>query len=252
MRNEAERKQALDQIRENIARSGHHVYLVSGGQTPRFAYTIGVTESIGVELVLAGAAFYFSEEAIQIVNDIAAQLKTQPDREAFEVSGRGSFTLRKVHSSWARDLMSGTFDYYGNRDIPAFQIVPDKARWTIDVPDMGVLWNATTEPVWRWLHEPWTYPVPTDSTAATNLPALRGDRITELVRWEENEWEAFAGTGPDVPKDDVRVVPLGTPLAVDETLVPAVHLAKGEGLWRDPNPKSEWQSWRKRDDATGA
>src|SRR6267143_5368697 len=136
MRNEAERKQALDQIRENIARSGHHVYLVSGGQTPRFAYTIGVTESIGVELVLAGAAFYFSEEAIQIVNDIAAQLKTQPDREAFEVSGRGSFTLRKVHSSWARDLMSGTFDYYGNRDIPAFQIVPDKARWTIDVPDM--------------------------------------------------------------------------------------------------------------------
>ena len=52
---EAQKKQALDDIRENIARSGHHIYVVSGGQTPRFAYTIGVNESIGVELILSGA-----------------------------------------------------------------------------------------------------------------------------------------------------------------------------------------------------
>ncbi len=58
MATEAERKQALDRIRENIAREGHHIYLVSGGAaTPRFAYTIGVSESIGVELILAGAVF---------------------------------------------------------------------------------------------------------------------------------------------------------------------------------------------------
>ena len=54
-----QRERALEVIRENIACSGHHTYVVSaGGQTPRFAYTIGVSESIGVELILAGAIFY--------------------------------------------------------------------------------------------------------------------------------------------------------------------------------------------------
>ncbi|MGB6387419.1 MAG: hypothetical protein WBE45_20310 [Terriglobales bacterium] len=48
---------ALNRIRENIARSGHHIYVVSGGATPRFVYTI-VSESIGVELILAGAILY--------------------------------------------------------------------------------------------------------------------------------------------------------------------------------------------------
>jgi hypothetical protein len=43
------RKEALSCIRDNITRSGHHIYLVSGGATPRFAYTTGVHESIGVE-----------------------------------------------------------------------------------------------------------------------------------------------------------------------------------------------------------
>jgi hypothetical protein len=250
MANEVPKKQALDHIRDNIARSGHHVYVVSGGPTPRFAYTIGLSESLGVELILAGAIFYFSEQVIQIVNNIAAQLKTHRDREVFEVAGQGSFTLRKVHSAWTTELMLGAFDYYKTRDIPALQIVPDSVHWTIDVPDMSAPWNATTEPVWRWLHESWTYPVPKEATAVTNLPTLRGDRITEAMRWEEYEWEIFAGAGPDVPKDDMRVVLLGTLVATDESLVPALHLAIGEGLWRDPDPKSEWHPWRKRDNAS--
>ncbi|HTC95902.1 MAG TPA: DUF4262 domain-containing protein [Terriglobales bacterium] len=246
MANEAEKKQALDRIRENIARSGQHVYVVSGGNTPRFAYTIGVSESIGVELILAGAIFYMKDEVVKIINDIAAQLKAQRDREVFEVAGLGSFTLRKVHSSWATEFMLGAFDYYQKRDIPALQIVPDKAHWTIDVPDLSAPWSTTKEPVWQWLHEPWTYPVPKDATAATNLAALRGDRITEVTRWEEDEWEMFAGAGPDVPKDEMRVVSLGTLVAADKSLVPVMNLAIEEGLWRDPDPDSEWHPWRKR------
>jgi hypothetical protein len=246
MTNEAPKKQMLDRIRENIARSGQHVYVVSGGDTPRFAYTIGVSESIGVELILAGAIFYMKDEVVNIINDIAAQLKAQRDREIFEVAGMGSFTLRKVYSSWATEFMLGAFDYYQKRDIPALQIVPDKAHWTIDVPDMSAPWGATKEPVWQWLHEPWTYPVPKDATAATNLAALRGDRITEVTRWEEDEWEMFAGAGPDVPKDEMRVVSLGTLIAADKSLVPVMNLAIEEGLWRDPDPDSEWHPWRKR------
>lgn len=250
MMNETQKKPVLDRIREDITRSGQHVYVVSGGETPRFAYTIGVSESVGVELILAGAIFYVKDEVVKIINDIAAQLKAQRDREDFEVDGLGSFTLRKAHSSWAAKFMLGAFDYYKKRDIPALQIVPDKAHWTIDVPDMSAAWSASSEPVWRWLEAPWTFPVPKDSTATTNLAALRGERITEVTRWEENEWEMFAGPGPDVTRDDMRVVALGTLVAADKSLVPVVNLAMEEGIWRDADPDSEWHPWRKRSQGT--
>jgi len=188
MISDAQRKRALDDIRENIARSGQHIYVVIGDTTPRFAYTIGANVALGFELVLAGAIFYMREEVGQIIRDAIAQLRASRDRELIEAAGLGSFTLRKVDSSWARELMLGVFDYYQKKDIPAFQIVPDRDHWTIDVPNMSVPWAATQEPVWRWLHEPWSYPVPEDSTATTNLAALRGERITEACRWEEGEW----------------------------------------------------------------
>jgi hypothetical protein len=251
MVDEAKRKAALEQIREHIVRKGHHVYVVVGSVIPRYAYTIGVSESSGAELILAGASFYGHDEVVEIINDIVAQLKAERGREKFEVIDCGSFTLCKAHHSWATEFMLGAFDYYQNRDIPGLQIVPDKAHWTMDVPDISAPWNASTAPVWRWLKEPWTFPVPEDSRAVTNLAGLRGERITEVVRWEEDEWEMFAGAGPDVPKDEMRVVGLGSLVASDKSLEPVVHLGIGEGLWRDPDPNSEWHPWRKRQQRTG-
>jgi hypothetical protein len=242
MKTDDQRGQALDRVSENIVRSGHHIYVVSGAPKPRFAYSIGVTESIGAELILAGGIFYMKDEVIEIINNIAAQLKGQRGRHIFDVAGQGSFTVRNVHKSWATELMLGASDYYQTRDILALQIVPDKAHWTIDVPDTSVPWNARTEPAWRWLHEPWTYPVPPNSVATTDLGALRGKRVTEAMRWEEEGWELFAGAGPDIPKNDIRVVPLGTLVASDESLVPVVRLPVGEGLWRDA--VSDWHPWR--------
>src|SRR5437879_840265 len=99
MVDEAKRKLALEQIRENIARTGRHIYVVAGGAaTPRYAYTIGVSESIGAELILAGASFYMNDDVAPILNDIAAQLKSKTEWEAmkFEVAEHGSFTLRKA------------------------------------------------------------------------------------------------------------------------------------------------------------
>src|ERR1700760_3294739 len=98
-------KEAQDRIRKNIAQSERHIYVVAGGQTPRFAYTIGVSESVGVELILAGAIFYMKDEAVKILNEVAAQLGSHRNREPFELVGMGSFTLRKVHSSWASEIM---------------------------------------------------------------------------------------------------------------------------------------------------
>lgn len=250
MTNEAQRKRALDDIRDNIARSGQHIYVVSGDNSPRFAYTIGLSESIGVELILAGAIVYMKDEVLKVINDFAMRLKAHRDQQVFKIAGLGSFTLRKAHSSWTTELMLGALDYYAVRDIPTLQIVPDKAHWTIDVPNLSAAWNASTEPVWRWLKEPWTFPVPRNSMAATNLAALRGGRITEVVRWENDYWEVFAGAGPDVTKDETRVVPLGTLVATDDSLVPVVSLALGEGLWRDAGTGSEWHPWRKRQQET--
>ena len=70
---------------------------------------------------------------------------------------------------------------------------------------------------------------------------MRGGRITEAVRWEETEWELFAGAGPDVVEKDVRIVPLGVLLGVDPTLEEATYLDIGKGLWRDSD--SEWVTW---------
>jgi len=66
-----------------------------------------------------------------------------------------------------------------------------------------------------------------------------------VTRWDENEWEMFAGPGPDVTKEDIRLVALGTLVAADKTLLPVVNLAIEEGLWRDADPDSEWHPWGK-------
>ena len=98
--------------------------------------------------------------------------------------------------------------------------------------------------MWRWLREPWTFPVPEDSTAVTDLAALQGEPVTEAARWEEDYWELFAGCGPDVPKDEQRVVALGTLVAADPSLAAVMNLEVGAALWRDGH--SEWHPWGKK------
>jgi hypothetical protein len=137
--------------------------------------------------------------------------------------------------------MLGALDFYQVKDIQAFQIVPDEAHWTIEVPDLTEPWSPPTAGAWLWLHEERTYPIPSKSVGLSYLDALRGERITEVVRWEEDEWELFAGAGPDVAEEERRVVPLGILLASDDSLIPIVNLPIGSGLWRDA--VSEWHPW---------
>jgi hypothetical protein len=243
MEDDRRRTAALEEIRQNIAVKGHHIYVVSGAPEPRFVYTIGLSEKLGAELILAGAIFYVLEEVVRIVNEIAAKLEPKVAWETLSctVDSCGSFFLRKTDASWANALMLGALDFYQATEVPAFQIVPDKDHWTIDVPDMSNPWTTNTAGAWRCLHEPWTHPVPVKSTAVTNLAALQGERITEATRWEEDGWEIFAGAGPDVSSNEMRVVPLGTLLESDESLEAVVHLPIGKGLWRDST--SDWHSW---------
>jgi Domain of unknown function (DUF4262) len=243
MTNDDKRKAALDEIRLNIAQHGFHIYVVTGGGDPLYGYTIGLSQSLGVELVFAGAYFYGLDDVPKIIGSIVADLKPPVAWEAGKINRAswGLFSFSKVHMSWATTLMLGALDFYQVKEIQAFQIVPEATHWTLDIPDLSEPWSPTKAPAWRWLHEEWAYPVPSKSVAITNLGALRGERITEVMRWEEDEWEIFAGVGPDVPQEERRVVPLGVLLAADESLLPAVNLPIGAGFWRDS--VSEWHPW---------
>ena len=90
-------------------------------------------------------------------------------------------------------LMLGAFDYYRGKNIKAYQIVLMKPNWTIDVPNLSQPPGPNQAPGWRCLTEEWTYPVPRDSVALTDLNVLRGGWITEVMRWEEDQWEIFSG-----------------------------------------------------------
>jgi hypothetical protein len=231
----------LELIRAHIATYGHHITLVSGGPLPRFAYTIGLSPSVGFELVLAGAASLSAAEVRRTINDVAAQVVASDGRPRaeYEVEGLGPISLLDVDGSWIGALLLGARDFYGSR-VRAMQIRPDSPHRTVDVPDLSRSWDPNAEPVWRWLDEPWDYPVPPKSMAATNLAALRGATVTEVVRWEEDYWEMFAG--PDVTSAAARVVPLGILLGADPLLEIVTALEIGRGVWRDPDEPG-WHAW---------
>ncbi len=137
--------------------------------------------------------------------------------------------------------MIGVCDFFDVDDFQAWQIVPVGMKHTLDIPDASVPLNASTEPAWKWLKEEWPFEVSEDVTVVTNLDALKGNVITEVVRWEEEEWEMFAGPGPGISKKEIRVVPLGVLFGIDNSLLPALQLEVGKGMRRNSR-ESEWES----------
>lgn len=235
----------IQTIDSNIKKYGHHVYVVAGSSpTPRFVYTIGLTGRLGCELIFCGGAIYTADEVVNIINGVAAVLVSSQnvDNLVVNMPEYGSFDIRPAHESWVQKLLLGARDYYQRDDIQGFQIVPDVAHYTRDIPDITLKWDPSAEPVWRWLEEPWEYSVPPGSVAVTDLEALRGKRVTEAMRWEDDNWELFTGAGPDFLPEDLRSVPLGTLLAIDTSLAAVTRLSVGKGIWRAP-PDWVWQSW---------
>lgn len=246
MADPAKRKRALENIRDHIEQFGHHVYVIGQMESPRFAYTIGLSQSNGFELVLCGAALYSMDEVPGIINTVAENFKAASDPFSLQVDvpAMGRFTLREVHNSWTKEMLLGALDYYSVGEIPALQLVPEDAHWTVDIPDMSRPWDPVAEPVWRWLREPWPYSVSSSSVAITSLSVLRGSRVTEAVRWEEEEWEMFDGDGSLTPEDEVREVPLATLIAADPTLLPVLDLGIEDGIWREDD--QDWQEWQNK------
>lgn len=237
------RKSMFAAIRTHIESSGFHIYLVSGNQVPAYFYSIGIREKSGFELILAGCMHYESEAIVDIFQTLgnAALIDKDLIRNESPVGSRGKFRFRRVHQTWAGKLAFGAFDFYSTDEIPFYQIVPDEEHFTYDVPNMGVPWGS--DRVWNRLDEPWNFDVPEDSLAVTNLDVLQGYYVTECTRWEEGYWEIFSGAGPDVSKEDVRIVPLGILLALDPTLEEVLRLEIGKGIWRSWEDRV-WNAWR--------
>lgn len=231
-------------IQSNIDQNGYHITVVGGAVEPRFAYSIGLYNSLNFELVFTGGVYYLKDEMLRFFREIVNNLRASSDAidQRIAIDALGEFSFFRVDPSWSKLMLLGVFDYYKKDDIPVYQIVPDAAHFTNDIPDMSRKWDVSTEPVWQWLDRKWQYDVPEKSQVTTNLEALKGAAITELMRWEEDEWEMFAGSGPDVEKNDMRVVSLGTILGIDSTLLPAVDLKIGKGL-RRTDRNSDWDDW---------
>jgi len=216
------RKDVLNKISSNIKSSGHHITIVSGGQEPRYAYTIGLIKKYDFELILAGSILYLENDIYSIVNFISSEIKKSEnlEKQSFAIENLGTFRLIKVHDSWAERTMLGVYDYYNLKAINAYQIVPDDNFSTIDIPDMSLQFDTTIEPVWKWLEDEWSFEIPR----------------------EEDEWEMFAGSNEDLDEEDIRVVPIGLLLTSDKSLLPALDLDINKGLWRE-NKNDEWNDW---------
>lgn len=238
------RKDVLNKISSNIKSSGHHITIVSGGQEPRYAYTIGLIKKYDFELILAGSILYLENDIYSIVNFISSEIKKSEnlEKQSFAIENLGTFRLIKVHDSWAERTMLGVYDYYNLKAINAYQIVPDDNFSTIDIPDMSLQFDTTIEPVWKWLEDEWSFEIPNNISVVTNLDAMKGESITQIMRWEEDEWEMFAGSNEDLDEEDIRVVPIGLLLTSDKSLLPALDLDINKGLWRE-NKNDEWNDW---------
>ncbi|UOE49207.1 DUF4262 domain-containing protein [Mucilaginibacter sp. SMC90] len=229
----------LDIIRKNIDKNGYHVTLVNGGQNPNFSYSIGLSEKFGFELIIAGG-FKSIKENEFIFDQIYQKLQSGSTvNSQFSLSDNNVFYLGIVDSSWCEKLMLGVYDYYSVDKITAYQIIPIEK--TLETPLMSdaVIPN---DPIWKWLYMNWDIDAPKNSYVITDLNALKGKTITEIAKWEDHVWEMFSEPGPDVEKEDIRIVPLGTILGIDTTLKPIVNLIIGQGLWRN-DKDSSWQDW---------
>ncbi len=75
------RQAALELIHRNIEEFGFHVYLVNGALTPRYVYTIGLSEKCSFELLFAGSLIFSNEDAAKIVDHISRILMDSPSDE---------------------------------------------------------------------------------------------------------------------------------------------------------------------------
>ena len=239
------RAEFLELIRNNIKKDGFHLTSVIESTDPSFIYSIGLSEKLGYEIIFAGGFYFNKEQKSNIIREIVKALEKDKSKLNSDISTKdyGKFELRNTKFSWCEHLTLGVFDYYDSNKINVYQLVPEEKHFTYDIPDMSSELKDETHSAWQWLTKKWEYDIPKNSKVATNLDALQGYPITEIMRWEEDYWEMFSGAGPDVKDEETRIVPIGTIFGIDRTIASALKLPIGEGIWRESRD-SNWNKWK--------
>lgn len=136
-------------------------------------------------------------------------------------------------------MLFGLDDYYDGASKQVLQIVPDKKHFSIDIPDMSVRFSEKREPIWQWLVVDWQFPFPDDSVVVTDMDAMRGKPILEVLRVGETEWQMFHDIRDSYDDEDVQIIPLGTLIAHDPTLLATMNITIDECMSRE----SEDDDW---------
>lgn len=237
------KQEFINLIGDHIKNYGYHLTIVAGNSPlPRYSYSIGLLEKFGFELAFVGGVLYKADEIKEITDKIIDQIKIDQRLINFNLGELGNFKLQRIDKSWSTIMFDGIYDFYKNSDIKVYQIMPDEKHKTLEVPDMSLKFDAKNQPIWQWLTEKWTYPISQDSIVFTDIDALFGKKILEIMRWEEMEWEMFTSDGTEIPIDRKRAVSFGTILGIDNTLIPAMNLNLEKGLLRDEE-ELEWNDW---------
>jgi len=216
-------------IEKNIKSRGYHVYVVSGGAVPRWVYTIGLSPRLGCELVFAGGAVLSRDSVLQLIQDVSVVSGLVGGGE---FAGRsGEFAFSDVSGGWGDELLRGANDFYSRR-VPAVQIVPKGALFTIDVPDLAHEYEIGSPSAWRWLFEQWPFAAPKSSEVMVDTHILHGATVAEAARWETDYWEAFVAPGEEVSKEDARILPLGALVGREPSLEFLTTLSVGSAVRR--------------------
>ncbi len=223
-------------VRKNVARFGFHVNLVGGGgQVPSFAYTIGLTEKLDFELLIAGCSLLSSREVSEELSNAVSLLLGD--------LGHPSVSKCEADKQWVELLLLGAIEYYPIKSLRAYQLISPLLQKSIDQPNTSSLSDLERAP-WKWLKTDWDFPVPRASKVVTNTGLLLGEPALEAVRWEVDNWEVFSKPGPEVEKSEIRIVPLSVILG-DSTNIPLVHMDTGGALWR-ASGDGAWTTWTRK------
>ncbi|MBO9531828.1 MAG: DUF4262 domain-containing protein [Solirubrobacteraceae bacterium] len=225
-------------IAEAIARTGWLSLTVVGAPAPTWRYTVGLTELDLPEVLVAGSAAYSNDELDALLQTVADGLRTRTiGADAQGVSTDNvEFDLVPVHASWVERLAIQAVRYYDGREVRVVQVVPSEA-W-VDVPQTSAGFDVNAEPAWRWLEEKWPYPCDERTLVLADRDVLRGNRIDEAIREFEADgsgsWWSMRIPEEEIPPDEpMRMVPIGTLLALDPSLEVVLELAAGQFAVRD-------------------
>lgn len=236
-----DREHLLKAIEAGIRQNGYHIVMVNGGQNPHFAYTVGLYNKFGFELVLAGE-FISTKDYESKFHTIHAGLTSGADANSvFKCERSGEMKLLEIHSSWSERMIMGVYDYHNLDSVRAMQIL-QSGEALLDVPAMSGPFNVHNA-IWKWLSVLWDKNTPHGAYVITNVQFLRGETVTEIMRFEDGYWEMFVGSTSEISDADVRVLPLGAMIGIDCSLEKAIELNVGDGLWR-VNKDDCWHDWK--------